>query len=484
MPISGKTILTLWLLLFIPLWADVTAGVNENPVISGEPVEYEIEAIGDRVEFPKIESIGGEKVSTEGSQRLEWFDGNRSVVKWVQVYSFTPKKSLTIPVFKVTVDGKEEMTKPIFLQVKPNLPNRKDDFKVELNVSRKEAYVGETVDVVIRFREKRNVPVMSVDFVPVKYENFWVKRVGKLRRYSEGNYLIHEVHYLFFPQKAGELTIGPAEVKVAMAKKIRDAFGFIVRQPQWKTVVSKPVKLHVKTLPDDIKLVGKYSISVDASPKKVKAGSPVTLTVRVEAIGNIDDFSLPSLQIPGVTVYSEAPKIKSVYSGGVYSGIWERRYVLIADRPFTIPSFMFRFFDPEKKRVERVSTDPVNIDVTGAVRRPKEASPAEKELSKEVSSAKNRGGYLFFALAFFAGMGVMYLILRLKNKIVRKKEPGVLAKSKLEMLQHLLPYISESKEAAQMAENLYANIFEGKAVKIDKKMYEKLIRQLRDRYRK
>ncbi len=477
---SGRRVITLGLLLIMPLLADVIARVDENPVISGETVEYEIEAVGDRVEFPKIESIGGEKVTTEGSRRLEWFEGNRTLLKWSQMYSFTPKKSLTIPSFKVVVDGKEEVTKPIFLQVKRNLSERKGDFGVELNVSRKWAYVGETVEVVIRFKERRSVPVMSVDFVPIKYEDFWVKRVGKPRRYSEGDYLVHEVRYLFFPQKAGDLTIGPAEVKVATAKKIRDAFGFIVRQPQWRTVASKPVALHVKPLPDGLKLVGRYSIRVDASPKRVEAGAPVTLTVRVEAEGNIDDLEFPPLRIPGVTIYAEPPKIEKSYRGGVYGGSWERKYVLIAQRSFTIPEFEIEFFDPAKERTVRVYSEPIQIEVTGGgVEHSERNEMREKKGSKEPVSPY--GGYLWPLLSFVAGMAFMYALLRFGRKRRSRKERFSSAKSEIEMLQRLLPYISESKEAAQTAESLYANVFEGKAIKIDRSSYERLLEKLREK---
>ena len=479
MPKSGRRVSMLLLLIFMPLLADVSARVDENPVISGERVEYEIEATGDRVEFPKIESIGGEKVTTEGSRRLEWFEGNRTVLKWSQVYSFTPKKSLTIPSFKVVVDGKEEMTKSIFLQVKRNLSERDGDFRAELNVSRKEAYVGETVEVVIRFMERRSVPVMSVDFVPIRYEDFWVRRVGKPRRYSEGDYLVHEVRYLFFPQKAGDLTIGPAEVKVATAKKIRDAFGFIVRQPQWRTVATKPVKLHVKPLPDGLKLVGRYSIRADATPKKLEAGAPVTLTVRVEAEGNIDDFELPPLRIPDVTIYEEPPKIEKSFRGGVYGGSWERKYVLIAQRSFTIPKFEIEFFDPVKERVERVSSDPIRIEVAGGgTVRSESGERTEKGGSTEPSGTF--AGYAAPLLSFVAGMAFMYALLRFGRKRRRRRGLQGGAKSEIEMLQRLLPYISESKEAAQTAENLYANIFEGKAIKIDRGSYERLLEKLRE----
>ncbi len=465
------------MLFCISMYAGVKAVVDENPVIAGESVEYEIEAVGESVEFPEIVKIAETNVSTEGSQRFEWFDGNKSVAKWVQVYTFSPKRSLTIPAYRVTVDGKEEWTKPIFLQVKANSGAGKNDFRIELKVSKTEAYVGEPVDVAVRFMERREIPVMSVDFVPVKYEDFWVKRVGKPRRYSEGNYLVHEVKYLFFPQKAGELAIGPAQVKVATAEKIRDAFGFIARRPKWSTVTSKPVKLFVKPLPEGIELVGDYKLDVKAAPKEVEAGSPVTLTVRVEARGNIEDFELPPLRIDGVTVYADPPKIKQHYSGGRYSGSWERRFILISDRSYTIPPFKVRFFDPERKRIREIASDPIEIAVTGGAG----LSEVIDESSKNEKMKERNAGreYLYAAAAFLAGMLTMYLLMGFKRKKGIKIQPKSGAKNELQMLQRLMPYISESKEAAQMAENLYANLFEGKAVKIDKKRFEKLMADLK-----
>ncbi|WP_456404914.1 BatD family protein [Hydrogenimonas sp.] len=472
----GRIVLSL-LLLILPLFAGVVAKVDENPVIAGERVELEIEATGERVEFPKIGRVGGSEVTTEGSRRLEWFDANRSVVKWVQIYTFTPKKSVTIPSYTVVVDGKEERTKPIFLQVKPDARQRKNDFRIELKTDRQTAYVGEPVEVTIRFKERRDVPVMSVDFVPLKYEDFWVKRVGKPRRYSEGEYLVHEIRYLFFPQKAGTLRIGPAQVKVAMAKKMRDAFGFIVRRPQWTTLTSEPLTLSVKPLPEGVTLVGDFSLDTEISSRQVESGSPVTLTLRVKAKGNIEDFEPPQLKIPDVTVYAEPAKITQSYSGGVYTGTWERRYVLIADSPFTIPSFRLRFFDPEKEEVKEVSSDPVRIDVIGGEEAAKETPlpEAEKRIQR-----RDEGTLLSLIAAFAAGMGTAALLSWAIGRVRRRRrEPHERPKGELQMLQALMPYISESKEAAQMAENLYANLFEGRAVRIDRKMFEKLLERVR-----
>jgi hypothetical protein len=480
MSIPGS--LTAWLLLSILAFgAGVTASVDENPVIAGESVELAIEAEGEEVLFPRIDKIGEYDVTAEGSQRLERFEDNRSVIKWIKLYAFTPKKSVTIPSFCVVVDGKKVKTLPIFIQVKPNSSRRSDDFLIALQSDRKEAYVGQAVKVTIRFKERREIPVMNVDFVPIKYENFWIKRVGREKRYSEGNYLVHEIRYLFFPQKSGSLTIGPAVVKVAVVKKMRDAFGFIVRQPKWITVTSSPLKLDVKSLPDDLKLVGDFRLHVDAEPKHVDVGKPVRLSVRIEAEGNIEDFDLPPLRIEGVTVYSDAPKIEQRYSHGIYSGTWEKRYVLIADRPFVIPSFSLRYFDPGREKIETLESGPIQIEVKGgslSKKRTSEIMDVSKPVKEKIDMMVWFYGNLL--IAFFSGMAAMYLISRWRKRRGRdEKKRFCDADGEAKMLQRLMPYISESKEAAQMAENLYAAIFEGKSTKIDKKVFEKLMKELK-----
>jgi hypothetical protein len=452
--------------------------VDENPVRRGESVEFSIEAEGESTIFPKIRRIGDYNVTREGMQRLERLEGNRSVTKWVAYYSFTPEENVTIPSYDVIVDGKEERTPPLLLEVQERSKGEDRDFRLFLETEKEKTRVGEPVEVTVRFVQKIDVPVMNVDFVPIKYENFWVKRIVGRKEYRRKEERVIEERFLFFPQIAGELTIGPAEVKIAMAKKMRDAFGYVVRRPQWFSVVSKPVTLHVDPLPEGVKLVGNFKIETRVEPLRAEAGRPVTLTVSVEAEGNIEDFDLPPLRIEGVTVYEEEPKIEQRYLQGVYRGRWVKKYVLVADRSFTIPSMELRFFNPQKGVTEISRSAPVSVEIVGGKPGGEKASGSgviQKEREESMVWI-----YLNLAAAFLLGMGVMYLILWLMDRKRKRKERKIpAAGSESQMLQRLMPYIAESKEAAQMAENLYASIFEGKAVKVDRKAFERLIEKLR-----
>jgi RNase P/RNase MRP subunit p29 len=112
--------------------AGVRVSVDENPVIAGEAVEMTIEAEGEMVKIPDIRQIGGYPVTTEGMQRLERMEGNRSVVKWVKYFAFTPKKSVRIPSVEVEVDGKRIPTRPLDVRVLPKKRVANDDFLIEL----------------------------------------------------------------------------------------------------------------------------------------------------------------------------------------------------------------------------------------------------------------------------------------------------------------------------------------------------------------
>ena len=482
MRIPGKLLGCLALLPLLA-WGGVKASVKENPILQGESVELAVEAEGERVRFPHIERIGPYKVTEEGSQRMERMEGNRTVVRWVKLYTFAPERSVTVPTLTVEVDGKTERTRPLTIRVERTPKRRTESFVLELSASTLKAYVGQPIDVTLRFRERKEIPVMNVDFLPMRNDDFWIKRVHGRKEYASDGYLVHEVHYLYFPQRPGDLTIGPAEVKVAVTRKVRDAFGFIVRRPEWIRVESEPIRVRVEPLPEGVQLVGRFTMEANALPRKVRSGEPVTLNVTVRAEGNIEDFSLLPLKIKGVTIYADPPKVEQRFTHGVYRGSWHRRYILISDHSYTIPSLVLRYFDPESEKVEEVRTSPMSIEVE---RRAEIPTKVETKKRGEESVLESEMEWtIALVTAFMAGMGVMYLLLRIKAKGKRRRVRRARGdETSASMLQKLMPYIAESKEAAQMAENLYASLFEGRSVRIDKRAFESLMERLEKDRRK
>ncbi|WP_456381205.1 BatD family protein [Hydrogenimonas sp.] len=478
MSIPGK--LLGWMLPVLSLIADVRTVVPENPVVAGEPVEMRIEAEGENVVFPDIRKIGTCEILAKEVQRFEKVGEKRDGVMWVGIYRFVPERKMTIPSFEVIVDGRKESTQPLTIDVKRVPDLWKKDLKLRLRISRTRAFVGEPVGVTVQWIQKRTVPVMNVDFVPLKKKHFWVERMAERTTRTEGEYRIVEERYLFFPQIEGNLTIGPAEVKVAMAQKMEDAFGNVVRRPRWFSIVSEPAILHVEALPPGIKLVGNFDLKTHVSPRRTDAGKPVTLDVVVEGEGNLEDFELPELHIEGVTVYAEEPQIEQHCPKGHCRGRWKKRYILVSDRSFTIPSIALRFFDPVKESIGESKSEEVNVEVVRGVSDVKRSENPKLERVRKDAKEMNWIYVTIGVTAFFLGMGVMYIAMRRqRGKGPRRGEKRVDMGDESQMLQRLMPHISVSKEAAQMAENLYASIFEGRAVKIDRKEFFRLLEELR-----
>lgn len=87
---------------------------------------------------------------------------------------------------------------------------------------------------------------------------------------------------------------------------------------------------------------------------------------------------------------------------------------------------------------------------------------------------------LSFVIGFFAGIFIAILSLVIyfwfKN---RKKEFKILTTDK-ELLNQILPYISENKELELFAKELYEKIYEDKKIRIDKKRLMKMLSEIKN----
>jgi hypothetical protein len=284
------------------------------------------------------------------------------------------------------------------------------------------------------------------------------------------------MRYLLFPQRAGRLSVGPVEARVALPKKVLDAFGFSVRGVRWVRVRSPKAVLRVREVPQGIRLVGQFDWQVRVAPKKVRAGEPITVTVRVEGKGNIEDVALTLPKIDGATLYAKKPHVQERYLNGEYGGSWQREFMLVAEDNLTVPAMTLRYFDPLRKKVETLESPAVAVTVEGSDQRPVRRSvPACRD--KEAESM----GWVYanLALAFLLGMATMYGLSRFGAKRRTPKSDRSVENDAKRLFARLMPYIAESKEAAEAAERLYETIQKGKSpTKAEAKKIEALLRNL------
>jgi len=153
----GKTILLL-MLLPIMTWASVTAKLSKKIIYNGDQVRLIIEAEGDNIEFPDLIDVAGYPVlgtSNRSSTTIINGDMKKTVSK---SYVFQPDKDVVIPVYKVVVDGVEEMTAPLRLRVAKasGAVSSNNNVALEMSVNKKEAYVGEPITLNLTFKSLPN----------------------------------------------------------------------------------------------------------------------------------------------------------------------------------------------------------------------------------------------------------------------------------------------------------------------------------------
>ncbi len=399
----GKVLLLL-LLAAIPLMAGgVLAKLDRSEIFRGESANLTITAEGDRVEFPLISEIDGAPVlGTSSAQNTTIINGKVSQSR-SKTYTFAPKKSVQIPSFNVTVDGKVYKTDPLTLKVVKPAPSKAGaPYVLEMKLEKSRVHVGESVRLDLKFKQKRGVKADKIEITPPSLQNFWVKEIKGAKQTLEGDYIVQTYSYLLFPQKPGEYTIPAVVANIGTRVKRRSGLGgfsdpffddpffnSFITSIEWKKVYSNDAKLSVDPLPDNLEVYGTFTIDATVDKQTVSANKPVNLTIRIEGEGNVDDIRKFEIDIPDAVVYADEPKIQSSLKEGKYHGIFTQKIAIVADHNYTIPSIAFSYFDAQKQQKVTLTTRPIPITVKGGMTAAKTAPKVEASqvLAKEIKAA-------------------------------------------------------------------------------------------------
>lgn len=208
----GKIIVFILLFPFI-LLADAKLNAP-NSFFEGDKLEFSISANGTNITIPDIKKIGNYNVQTLGtSTQTRVYNGNKTTII-TKNYALVPKGDITLPELEVQIDGKIYKTKPKkikMLQVEKTLS---DLYSFDLEVDKNEAYVGEGVKLVISFKYRRDLNILSLEFEKPNFEGFWVKKLNDQTQDKDPKYFNQTLTYLLFPQKEGKKDIGAFRINV------------------------------------------------------------------------------------------------------------------------------------------------------------------------------------------------------------------------------------------------------------------------------
>jgi len=493
--ILGKLIVLI--LLSSSLFAGVTASVDKDTIYSGDVVNYTISAEGKNPKFPNLNTIAGYGVmGVSTSQSVNIINGNyKSTIS--KTYSFAPTRSLVIPSYVVKIDGKEYKTNEIKVTiVKPSQAKSGSKFSVSMKMDKNDVYVGEPIKIDVVFKYKLDAQADKIMITPLKISDFWIKSTKKPTKSEQGDAMVQTYHYLVFPQKQGDFEIKPIEVNIGMFSR-RNRGGNFFNDPffdafdqtlEWKKIVSNKLFVHVKPLPNNLEVYGKFNINASVDKREVRANKPVNLTLKINGVGNIDDIKKFSLDIDDVVVYSDEPKVRAGLNGGVYGGVFTQKIALIADKDFVIPPIKFSYFDKDLKKVVTKETKPIKIKVKGGNKAEVTPKIDTAQGEKTVSIAKTQStqkvaksatisrsdGFLYLFIGFLFGILASVGYLKFANRKVAKKETPIITKIKKakgdkELFEVLLPYGKSDDFVKKVLETLEENIYGKSKTKVDKK---------------
>jgi len=490
----GKIAVVLLLPLF--LFAGVKVEVDKNALYQGDSVTYTISVTGQDIEFPVITEIAGNPIeSTGSSQKISIINGDfqKTIAK---SFTFTPKSSLTIPSYKVLVNGGVEETREIPVKIVKPSQDKSAPVVLDINLSKRKVHVGEMVRFDLVFKKKPNVPVYKLEIEEPQFEGFWVKKLEGVKEGVDGEYTTQTHSYLLFAQESGTLKIPSVMAKVGQLSQqsrrgidpfFNSAFG---QQVRYTKIFSNAAELEVEPLPNGLELYGDFEIGVDVDKRSVLANKPVNLTVTVDGIGNIDDVQKFELEIPGAVIYANEPVIKAGVKGDKYFGHFTQKIVIIADSSYEIPALTLHYFD-EKSQQERVKkTAPIAITVTGAAAKHNSSTPrleSKIEIADDMPQHKEAAVNetetdkldIFYAALVGFGIGALFVWLLMRMRSERKpKVPAVTpmerrikkCKDDKALFELLLPYKNESKLISDVLHQLEENLYKGAGHNIDKKV--------------
>ena len=410
-----KSIIALLLLVVLDgavLASDIQfeATVDRKTVSLGESLQLSLSFHGvQNVSPPDLGEIDGFQVQYLGpSTRMSIVNGKVST-SITHIYTLIPLKtgSFEVGPFSVVLNGKTFTSQALRIQVLSGAapPKRgtqgpgvsqkaireeqlKDRIFLRIEPGKLQPYVNESVPLSIKLYINR-LAVRDIQYPKFEHEGFSIKEFGQPKQYRQAIggivYNVIEFNTSMFAVRPGELTLGPAKIDcnlVVRKKQSRrrtpfddDFFGNIFGKNvfddffgRYKTypfqATSPALTVHVQSLPDEGKpanfkgAIGDFRLEAKVSPKKVKAGDPITLTMTISGTGNFDTVSSPVLDSKeGFKVYE--PEAKQ----GEASKVFEQAIIPQSEAITEIPKITFSFFNPQTGKYRSLTQGPFPISV-------------------------------------------------------------------------------------------------------------------------
>ena len=291
-------------------------------------------------------------------------------------YRSTPLTLVVLPAGGDTGGGADQAAAPD-ATVDAELTGARYDERAFLRtvVEPDEVYIGQQVNVTVYLYTRLRLSPQSVIPSKPSMDGFWVHDDPITSLQSE-TVPVMGAHYrayvlqrsAAFPQRSGELTIGPPNVTFDVGgRSLFDA-------PQRVQREGVPVAVNVKPLPQPgpaDAVVGRYTLQAWLDRTTADTGDAVTLRIDATGLGNVQDLRINLPPLVGVRTLQPAIRDQQHFQRGKLSGTRSWEWILIAETPgeHTVPPIELHFFDLDIEEYRAVSTPALSFTSSGSAKR-------------------------------------------------------------------------------------------------------------------
>ncbi|MFH1415488.1 MAG: BatD family protein [Elusimicrobiota bacterium] len=405
---------------------EVSFSISQREVILGDSVILTITARGiSNPETPELPAIPDFSVKFRGV-RQDSFSSFQVVINGKNIqksssgggynfdYELSPKKAGTfnIPSFQINLGGRAYRTESVQIKVLDKSAKSQDIF-IKIEADKKDVYLGEKILVTFKWYMNKDINEyrLSIPWLD-GLKNFLVTdpELDKSKSYQKlivnGNqpvaalkereiykgqpYAVISFQKILTPIAVGsyafESSFLKCEVITGYKRSSRRGFfddffnsssddffgtgGNAVTEAF--ATRSEALNITVLEVPSVQKpfgyagAVGDFDFTVDIKPTSLKAGEPITVTMKVSGSGNIEQLELPDFpEMPDFKSYEPESKVNVSQKGGEVTGekIFEKVLIPRHKGDFKIPRIAFAFFNPRKGKYQTIDRGPFEVHI-------------------------------------------------------------------------------------------------------------------------
>jgi len=362
------------LLSFSSLAANITVGVDRNPVSVDESFVITFEAddhISDSPDFSPLEQDFA-ILTRKQSESMKFAKGEYTKKTRWNLHAIAKRSGeLSIPSIRFGNDSSPAISISVNKQSNSSKPAPENmEIFIEAEADRESAYVQQQIIYTIRFYRAVKINGASMSEPSFSDNEVVIEKLGDDSSYETQRngrrYVVIERKFALFPQQSGDIIIEPITLDAQVANPAYGGFDPFGQNSTTKRLKSDSITLKVKAIPanmrnqawlpaSDLKLTEDWSQQAD----QFVVGEPITRTLTLKASG-LTAAQLPSLAMADTQEfksYPDQPRLNDKRGSRGISGTRQEKIALIPTQAgkINLPEIKINWWNVNSNKMETAS---------------------------------------------------------------------------------------------------------------------------------